>query len=266
MHLISHFFNEEFLLPFWLKHHVPLFDHGVMIDYGSTDRSVEIIRELAPDWEIRPTRNAWFVEPQIGREVMDVEKEFKGWKMALNTTEFILHPDLRSYTKSLGVKPGICTTGVIIVDHPDERGQYNDELLVAQKTNGYFEVDILTKGLSTTRVRQQSRRRLLHQQPCGKYSGGRHNNQITKEQADDLYLCWFGWAPFTQEMKDRKKQIQHKCPPKQKSRPSSPWVKCYCVDDSQLEKMYEDESGRSYDLLATPKYQKALQKFQDARR
>src|SRR6516164_5807036 len=50
--LISHFWNEEFLLPYWLRHHLPLFDHGVLIDYTSTDRSVEIIHELAPHWEV----------------------------------------------------------------------------------------------------------------------------------------------------------------------------------------------------------------------
>ncbi|MCA3390648.1 MAG: glycosyltransferase family 2 protein, partial [Roseomonas sp.] len=37
--VICHFFNEAYLLPWWLKHHVPIFDHGVMIDHGSTDGS-----------------------------------------------------------------------------------------------------------------------------------------------------------------------------------------------------------------------------------
>lgn len=265
MHLISHFYNEEFLLPFWLKHHVPLFDHGVMIDYGSTDNSVDIIRQFAPKWEIRPTRNEWFVEPQIGNEVMTIESEFKGcWKMALNITEFILHPDLRAYTKGLGMKPGICTTGVIMVDDPEEKGQYNeDELLVAQKTHGYFEVDILTKGMSTTNVRCVSRKRLLHQQPCGLYSQGRHNNRITREQDSKLFVCWFGWAPFTKEMMKRKRQIQHKAPESQKKR--RPWAKCYCVNDIQLEKMYEAESNRSYSLLDKEAYKSALQRFIDAR-
>jgi FkbM family methyltransferase len=37
--LIGHFRNEEYLLPWWLRHHVPMFDHGVLIDYSSTDAS-----------------------------------------------------------------------------------------------------------------------------------------------------------------------------------------------------------------------------------
>ena len=44
--VISHFFDEEFMLPWWLRHHRELFDHGILIDYASTDRSVEICREL----------------------------------------------------------------------------------------------------------------------------------------------------------------------------------------------------------------------------
>ena len=30
--LISHLWNEAFLLPYWLRHHHPLFDHGVLLD------------------------------------------------------------------------------------------------------------------------------------------------------------------------------------------------------------------------------------------
>ena len=55
--VISHFFNEEYLLPFWLEHHSKIFDHGIMIDYCSTDRSVEIIRKFCPSWTIVKTQN-----------------------------------------------------------------------------------------------------------------------------------------------------------------------------------------------------------------
>ena len=42
--VISHFYNEEYLLPWWLAHHTKLFDHGILINKGSTDRSVEICK------------------------------------------------------------------------------------------------------------------------------------------------------------------------------------------------------------------------------
>src|SRR5260221_3505935 len=95
--VISHFRNEEVYLPFWLRHHTRLFDHGVMIDYRSSDRSVEIVRELAPTWEIRPSRNEKFHSASIDREVMDIETEFSGWKMCLNVTEFLSHDELRKF-------------------------------------------------------------------------------------------------------------------------------------------------------------------------
>lgn len=79
--LISHFWNEEFLLPYWLRQHYPLFDHGVLIDYASTDRSLEIIRELAPSWEVRPSANPWFDARDCDAEVMTIEREFAGWKI-----------------------------------------------------------------------------------------------------------------------------------------------------------------------------------------
>ena len=95
--IISHFWNEEVLLPLWLQHHVALFDHGVLINYASTDRSCDIIRSIAPHWEIRASKNEMFGARACDAEVMAVEEEFECWKMVLNTTEFLLVDDLRSY-------------------------------------------------------------------------------------------------------------------------------------------------------------------------
>ena len=60
--VISHFYNEEYLLPFWLKHHKKYFDHGILINYHSTDKSVEIIKEICPDWEIINTEYEEFLK------------------------------------------------------------------------------------------------------------------------------------------------------------------------------------------------------------
>jgi hypothetical protein len=72
-----------------------LFDHGVMIDYRPIDRSVEIIRDLAPTWKFRRSRNEFFHSVSIDKEMMDMEAEFTGWKMCLNVTEFLMIDDLR---------------------------------------------------------------------------------------------------------------------------------------------------------------------------
>ena len=69
--VITHFYNEEYLLPWWLNHHKKYFDHGIMIDYGSTDKSVEIIKEICPNWEIHNTKYEYFYAPWIEHEILE---------------------------------------------------------------------------------------------------------------------------------------------------------------------------------------------------
>lgn len=253
MLLISHFYNEEFLLPFWIKHHLPMFDEAVLIDYGSTDMSVEIIRTLAPHWQIRQTRNRYFEEPGIGEEVMDIEQEFSGWKLCLNTTEFLFHEDIREYCLRLEEigKSFIRTNGVIMVDKPEDRAKCDPDVpLCVQKTWGYMEEDVIWKP-STTRMAARSRSRLLHCYPKGFYTRGRHGNLLTGEIDEQLYLCWFGWSPFDY-VRGRKKQIQHKASPAMHE--IGGWTDLYCVDDPKLESMFAEETVRSYDLLEDSRY------------
>jgi hypothetical protein len=61
-----------------------------MIDYHSTDKSVEIIKELCPTWEIRTTKNEMFDAHLVDKEVMEIEDTLFGFKIALNVTEFII--------------------------------------------------------------------------------------------------------------------------------------------------------------------------------
>src|SRR3989338_10342568 len=75
--LISHFYNEEFLLPYWISHHAPLFDHVVLIDYHSSDNSLNIIRKYAPShWKVVTTKNKYFEALSFDQEVRDIEKTF----------------------------------------------------------------------------------------------------------------------------------------------------------------------------------------------
>jgi hypothetical protein len=51
--LITHIYNEEMLLPYFIRHHAGLFDHAIVIDFGSTDSSRQIIAREAPStWKI----------------------------------------------------------------------------------------------------------------------------------------------------------------------------------------------------------------------
>lgn len=254
--VISHIYNEEFMLPYWVKHHRRLFNHGIIIDYHSTDSSMDIVRELAPDWTIVKTRNEFFVEPAIGEEVEFYEKQISGWKMALNVTEFLLLDDLAGYCKTLEIadRAGIRTNGVIMVDPVEKRGQCSAQPLLLQKTFGYFEKDVLIRPSVAGRP-VRSRSRLLHRSDCGHYFVGRHNNGVTDQIDPYFYLCWFGWSPFNDQVKNRKLSIQTKVSDEQRQKES--WARLYVIDEARLEEMYMEEASRSYNLLNFPTYQAA---------
>jgi hypothetical protein len=87
--LLSHIFNEEYLLPFWLNHHKTMFDQIIIIDYNSTDKSIEICKNICPECKIIKTRNNCFDARKVDIEIMDIENNIDGVKIVLNTTEFL---------------------------------------------------------------------------------------------------------------------------------------------------------------------------------
>jgi hypothetical protein len=191
--LISHFYNEEFLLPYWLRHHRNLFDHGIMINYQSTDASCDIIKELVPEWELINTRNTegWVYPDNIDREVMEIEEKLplNTWKMALNTTEFIFHNNLRNYltdfdNKHPGIN-GVRTNGLCPISKPEDKDKPADPSrhLILQETYDWVEGD------GGTHI---GRRRLLHRHSHGNYVTGRHETYHNDCVFDPkLYLIWF---------------------------------------------------------------------------
>ncbi|CAN0205342.1 unnamed protein product, partial [Phaeothamnion confervicola] len=88
--LLTNVFNESWLLPFWLLHHKDMFDHAIIIDYHSTDDSMDIVRQICPTWEIRTTRNKFFDAKLIDLEFMTIERDLEGYCIILNTTEFLV--------------------------------------------------------------------------------------------------------------------------------------------------------------------------------
>jgi hypothetical protein len=88
--VVTHIYNEEYLLPFWIKHHQKYFDHGIILDYNSTDRSQEIAHELAPTWEFRKVDIPNFSAVALDDLVNNVEQEIEGTRIVLTITEFLL--------------------------------------------------------------------------------------------------------------------------------------------------------------------------------
>lgn len=116
--LISHFYNEEMLLPYWIKHHKQIFDHAILINHGSTDRSFDIIKEMAPEWDVIDSSLKEFDALLTDFEVEKVEEKIRGWKVCLNTTEFLVGSlkEVISKYSSLGIK-SIYPRAMVMVDN-----------------------------------------------------------------------------------------------------------------------------------------------------
>lgn len=215
--VVSHFYNEEHLLPWWLNHHKQIFDHGIMIDYHSTDRSMEIIREICPDWELRYTRNKYFDSTPIDQEVMDIEKGLEGWRMCLNTTEFLYgnigHLDDRQEPTQYFIG------NYVFVDMEDEiKGPLtlsHDVPLHEQRYWGYNEIDPPRNGCRS-RGSMARFNRSVHNYPV-KYTSGRHFSN-TKRSIDDLVIFYYGWADISESGIRRKTQIKDKVSDEEKHR------------------------------------------------
>ena len=74
-------------------------DHGILINRGSTDRSVEICKLFAPHWEIRDSKVLEFDAVLVDRS--NEHRKITGWKMVLNTTEFLCCVDKDDFSHLL---------------------------------------------------------------------------------------------------------------------------------------------------------------------
>jgi hypothetical protein len=203
---ISHIYNEEYLLPFWLEHHSKIFDQIIIIDYKSTDKSIEICKKICPNCIIITTRNLTdddmpnFDAILIDNEVHDIERSIEGIKIVLNTTEFLffsisikeLFDELDSYQSY-----------TIPVITPYSNKIYNIE------NNYELYLNLLKKDV----VYHYDRGiRVIHNYPYGKYTVGRHNTLNPSVFIDKLHIFWFGYYPLNEFLLNRKLQIQNNIP------------------------------------------------------
>jgi hypothetical protein len=85
--LITHIYNEEFLLPFWISHHIKKFDDVIVIDFASTDSSRKIIRDLAPNWIVVESPLETFDAEELDKFITNVERKISGPRIVLTITE-----------------------------------------------------------------------------------------------------------------------------------------------------------------------------------
>ena len=217
--VICHFYNEAYLLPWWLKHHRNIFDYGIMIDHNSTDESANICRELVPHWKIVRSRLNEFDAFQTDLEVMEYERMVTGWKIVLNVTEFFMLSfpisQLENTLLKIG-KKGITATGLIIVDNqpgiePDINISLPFQKYFGIEDNEYIDVN---KRYEIGLPRLIGRNRFYHCNEVGMYLPGRHSSyhQDANTRADDIFVFHFAYAPWTEKGKLRKQQIGEKVP------------------------------------------------------
>lgn len=199
--LISHIYNEEYLLPFWLQHHKDMFDNIIIIDYHSTDRSVEICKTICPKCTIITSRNNCFGAQEVDKEVMEIETRVEGIKIALNTTEFLLC-----------VKP----ITEIFAENYMYPISYNINCF-SPYTHKIYDINHyneLFSHLLDEDVRYHCDRgtRQMHNYKNGNYNVGRHSTHNVTISTDNAFIIWVGHFPLNELQMKRKLQIQSKIP------------------------------------------------------
>jgi len=204
------------MLPWWLKHHNAVFDHGIMIDYRSTDSSCDIIREICPDWEIRTTRNEYWRSADIDREVEDIEAEIDGWHCALNVPEFLYG----NYDRMVDCADPLrfWVGNYVFVDMLTEVAEPSYDLpLHAQRRWGYQEPPVHPGWLDCGGRKNPLRRttRSIQNYPA-KYApeGGRHWPDVPPTFSD-LAIFYYAYAIQNDPMVKRRTQMQRNIPPEQ---------------------------------------------------
>ena len=245
--VISHIFNEEYLLPFWLEHHSKIFDHGIIIDYCSTDNSLAIVKRFCPTWEIIKTTNLNqngtpnFKANLIDIEVSKIEETINGFRIALNTTEFLfLTKNKYDLINSLSAKLYYFIKSYTVVSnklnfYPKNTVEFLNNINIISKND--------RPGNSPYRI--------LHSDKSIKYDIGRHTilngTKETKiiDNFDHFFILWFKYYPFNDTIIKRKLQIQQNIPISDiKKRLGYQHI----VNDTELKNNYYIELNNSTDI------------------
>jgi len=250
--VICHFYNEAYLLPWWLNHHKKIFDHGIMINHKSTDLSVEIIKSITPNWDIFETQLSEFDAFMTDLEVMNYEKDVKGFKIALNVTEFLMSTiPMEEIDRALLAtgRVGCVTSGIICVDHNPAVSPLYERPLQVQKHWGYDDNLIFdqTIRIENGQTLFPFRNRFYHSDKVGMYHPGRHFSwhQDSTFRVGELMVFHFGYAPWNQHFLKRKLQIKEKTTSGDLKRK---WGSQHLLSSEELDVEFSKQEKLSIDL------------------
>jgi hypothetical protein len=210
--LICHFYNEEYLLPWWLSHHSKIAANGILINYNSTDSSVDLCKKIAPHWKIVNSKNKYFAAEAVDLEVMEYEKCNPGWKLTLNVTEFLFisSSQVNNIFNNIKTPLALALRGVAMIAEEEQNnlmGVY-EKTIFSQFRHGLSEeIYSHETGLMTMRSR------ILHSYSTGKYYIGRHfSEHATVTLKDTPLILWYGYAPWNLRSLERRLQIKNNIP------------------------------------------------------
>lgn len=192
--VISHIYNEEYLLPTWLDYHKKIFTDGIIIDYNSTDRSVQIIKEICPEWKIIKTGNKDFEAIKVDEEVMEIESTIDGYKIVLNTTEFLISTKRLEFI----LKEDMYAITPLSVARTD--------------VNKIISTKYFINNMTQFKYNWRFGHRFIHKHKNGNYSVGRHTSHHFSVETNEIYIAWVGFYPWNEYMLNRKLQIQTQIP------------------------------------------------------
>ena len=260
--VITHFYNEEYMLPWWINHHKKLFDHGIMINYASTDRSLEICKELCPpSWKIVDSTNSSFSASSCDQEVQEYEKTISGFKMALTIGEFLLTPmRLDQMNEIIGSQNYnyLKTNGICMVDTNPYDLPTHDKSLIEQKHYGM--IDNYTANEMNVGIVQNSYNKLYsrhyHNQPYGNYSPGRHiihdSNIIER---NDIFTLKYKYCPWNEYTFKRMKQFGSRIP---ESDIKNRWGIHFLLSQEEHDTEYEYLKNQAHNLTENVTFKTAF--------
>lgn len=246
LYLITHFYNEELLLPAFISHHRDMVDGAICINHGSTDTSVEIINNFAPEWVVVNSKLNSFDAQATDEEVMEWEDTLpEGFKITLNITEFIWNVDFKErleyYATQYRDKEAWGMRSYCLVDnHPI------DPVSPKFHTHGFLSVGDMGKPIVPRHWR------FVHCGKNGQYSPGRHSTSLNSMNTEDLFLLHYSFAPWP-NCEERKLQIQNRIPQSDKN--AGRGVQHIQTKES-LKITRQNHLDVSYSLLSDPQYSK----------
>lgn len=211
--LYNHFKNEEILMRNWIRTHSPLCHKAILIDYGTTDKTIEIIKEEAPSsWEIVKSTNHYFDAELCDKEVQYYESFHKNdYNLALTCTEFLMSVNPKKTLMNINSNKFILPIRILYMngedpcDNPSVPPIDNYTSYIKQRYRFFYDLDKLKcrymhKGLTNY-----------------KYEIGRHkfreydNDTEFLNISNEIYICKFAYTIFP-ECLERKLQFKNDIP------------------------------------------------------